>query len=102
MSKETNGSPAREKQGDTADSGSKETRGLWGRLKAAIPPWLGETLRSPRAWKTFTRCMVAFLVSMVLLVDDKSKWGGLYLKPSRLTIALRFMGQAGFFGLIVC
>jgi hypothetical protein len=73
MSKETNGSPAREKQGDTADSGSKETRGLWGRLKAAIPPWLGETLRSPRAWKTFTRCMVAFLVSMVLLVDDKSK-----------------------------
>ncbi|KZO91011.1 hypothetical protein CALVIDRAFT_506209 [Calocera viscosa TUFC12733] len=37
-------------------------------------------------WKTYFRCIVVFIVMMVLLVDD---------------VTLRAMGQAGFFGLII-
>ncbi|EJU01649.1 hypothetical protein DACRYDRAFT_116734 [Dacryopinax primogenitus] len=55
-------------------------------LDRYLPDYLAHALRSPRSWKTFARCLVVFIVMMVLLVDE---------------VSLRAMGQAGFFGLIL-
>lgn len=43
------------------------------KLLAKGPPWLGESLQSPRAWKNFVRSMVAMFAMMVIMVDRKSE-----------------------------
>lgn len=64
---------------DEKRSGSKDRTnaardpdsGVGGKLKALVwPEWAQEGVKSPRAWKTFARCMVAILATMVLLVDS--------------------------------
>ncbi|KAJ8703361.1 hypothetical protein PTI98_001988 [Pleurotus ostreatus] len=52
----------------------------------SLPPWLLLALRSRRKWKTFIRCTLVLLATLVLLVDN---------------VTLQNMGQAGFFAAIL-
>ncbi|KAL4265718.1 ER transporter 6TM N-terminal domain-containing protein [Pleurotus pulmonarius] len=52
----------------------------------SLPPWLLLALKSRRKWKTFIRCTLVLVATLVLLVDDAT---------------LQSMGQAGFFAAIL-
>ncbi|KAF7437434.1 hypothetical protein PC9H_004273 [Pleurotus ostreatus] len=52
----------------------------------SLPSWLLVALKSRRKWKTFIRCTLVLVATLVLLVDDAT---------------LQSMGQAGFFAAIL-
>jgi hypothetical protein len=64
-------SPSGQKDGHNTDSRHKKDS-IWTKLGAVVfPDWAKEGVKLPRTWKTFARCIVATLCTLVLLVDNK-------------------------------
>jgi hypothetical protein len=81
-------------------------KGMFRRVMAKLPDWLAESLVNKRKWKTFIRCMIAVLATMVLMLVQNCGFETCVALSERdkakLTYAaLNVLGQAAFFGLIV-
>ena len=71
MSSGKNESSGSEKPKRKEKEAKKSGDGIWTKLKGVVyPEFAQEGVRSSRAWKTFARCMIAVLCTMVLLVDN--------------------------------
>jgi hypothetical protein len=57
--------------GHKDDKGAKSDVSFWTKMASKLPPWLNSALRNQRTWKTFFRCMIATLATMVLMLAQK-------------------------------